>query len=149
MSAPLTLLVDADACPVKDEVVKVALRHGLAVFMVSGQGLRPYRLPKIECVVAGDKFDAADDWIVARAQPRDVVITADILLAQRAVEMGAQVLSPTGKEFTKESIGTAVAMRELNQYLREAGEIAGHNAPFTPKDRANFSQALERVVRGD
>ncbi len=131
----------------KDEVVKVALRHGASVWMVSGQGLRPWREPNVQCVTAGSKFDAADDWIAERVQPHEVVITADILLAGRCVEKDARVLNHTGQPFTKESIGGALAMRELNQYLREAGEISGHNASFGAKQRSAFLQALEAVLR--
>lgn len=145
MSAP-QIFVDADACPVKDEVVRVATRHGLKVTFVANFGLRPSRDPMIENVVVPQGPDAADDWIAERAGPGDIVITADIPLASRSLEKGATALGPTGKPFTRDSIGMALAMRELNQHLRETGESRGLNAAFTPKDRSAFLQALDEAV---
>lgn len=141
------IYVDADACPVKDEVLKVAERFGLVVTMVSNGGLRPSRDPMVRHVVVPKSADAADDWIAERAGPQDVVVTQDILLAQRCVESGASVLSNSGREHTKESIGTAVAMRDFKQHLRETGEDPGFNRSFSPKDRSSFLQALDRVCR--
>lgn len=147
MGAP-SIYVDADACPVKDEVVKVAERLGLMVTFVSNGGLRPSRDPMIRhVVVAKDKADAADDWIVENAGANDVVVTADVPLAARAVALGAHVLGPTGRPFTPESIGMAVAMRDLSQHLRETGESKGYNAGFTPKDRSRFLGALDEMAR--
>jgi uncharacterized protein YaiI (UPF0178 family) len=139
--------VDADACPVKDEVVKVAERHGLVVTFVSNGGLRPSRDPMIRNVVVSKGADAADDWIVDNAQANDVAITADIPLAARLVERDVHVLGPTGRPFTPESIGMAVAMRDLKQHLRETGESKGYNAGFTPRDRSTFLSALDQTVR--
>jgi uncharacterized protein len=145
-SAP-QIYVDADACPVKDEVVRVAERHGLAVTFVSNGGLRPSRDPMIRNVVVSKGADAADDWIVENARANDIVITADIPLASRAVALGAHVLRMTGKPFTPETIGMAVAMRDLKQHLRETGESKGYNAAFAPADRSRFLGALDQVVR--
>jgi uncharacterized protein len=141
------ILVDADACPVKDEVLTVAERHGLVVTFVSNGGLRPSRDPMIRNVVVSKGADAADDWIVENAGANDIVITADIPLAARAVAVGAHVLGPTGKPFTEETIGMAVAMRELGRHLRETGESKGYNASFTRQDRSRFLQALEEAVQ--
>ena len=141
------ILVDADACPVKDEVVKVAQRHGLVVTFVSNGGLRPSRDPMVRNVVVSKGADAADDWIVDNARSNDIVVTADIPLAARTVELGAHVLGPTGRPFTPESIGMAVAMRDLKQHLRETGESKGYNASFAPKDRSAFLGALDQAVR--
>jgi uncharacterized protein YaiI (UPF0178 family) len=145
MSAP-QIYVDADACPVKDEVVRVATRHGLKVTFVANFGLRPSRDPMIDNVVVPQGADAADDWIVEHAGSGDVVVTADIPLAGRSLSKGATVLGPTGKLFTTSSIGMALAMRELNQHLRETGESRGLNAGFTAKDRSAFLQALDEAV---
>ena len=146
MSAP-AIYVDADACPVKDEVVRVAERLGLVVTFVSNGGLRPSRDPMIRHVVVSKGADAADDWIVDNAAANDIVITADVPLAARAVALGAHVLGPTGRLFTPESIGMAVAMRDLSQHLRETGESKGYNAAFTPKDRSRFLGELDQVAR--
>ena len=143
-----TILVDADACPVKEEVVTVAERHGVAVTFVSNGGLRPSRDPMIRnVVVSRDKADAADDWIVENARGNDIVITADIPLAARAVELGCHVLGPTGRPFTPETIGMAVAMRDLKQHLRETGDSKGYNAAFARADRSRFLSELDRILR--
>jgi uncharacterized protein YaiI (UPF0178 family) len=141
------IYVDADACPVKDEVAKVAARHGLVVTFVSNGGLRPSRDPMIRNVVVPKGADAADDWIVENARAGDIVVTADVPLAARAVALGAHVLGPTGRAFTHETIGMAVAMRDLKQHLRETGEIKGYNAAFSPRDRSAFLSALDQAVR--
>ncbi|MDG4851969.1 MULTISPECIES: YaiI/YqxD family protein [unclassified Mesorhizobium] len=146
MPAPI-IYVDADACPVKAEVEKVAERHGIAVTYVSNGGLRPSRDPMIRNVVVSKGADAADDWIVENAKPNDVVVTADIPLAARTVALGAHVLGPTGRPLTPETIGMAVAMRDLKQHLRETGESRGLNAAFTAKDRSNFLGELDRILR--
>jgi len=140
------IYVDADACPVKDEVVRVAGRHGLVVIFVANFGLRPSRDPMIRNIVVPRGADAADDWIVEQVAAGDIVVTADIPLAGRALEKGAVVLGPTGRPFTPDSIGMALAMRELNQHLRETGESRGLNAGFTAKDRSAFLQALDEAV---
>ena len=146
MSKP-AIFVDADACPVKEEIVKVAERHGLVVTFVSNGGLRPSRDPMIRNVVVSKGADAADDWIVENARPNDIVVTADIPLAARTVELGAHVLGPTGRPFTPETIGMAVAMRDLKQHLRETGESKGYNASFSREDRSRFLGALDQTVR--
>jgi uncharacterized protein len=145
LSAP-QILVDADACPVKDEVVRVAGRHGLVVTFVANFGLRPSRDPMIRNIVVPQGADAADDWIAEHAAAGDIVVTSDIPLARRALERGAFVLGPTGRPFTPSSIGMALAMRELNQHLRETGESRGLNAGFTARDRQSFLQALDEAV---
>ena len=145
MSAP-QILVDADACPVKDEVLRVAARHGIVVTFVANRGLRPSRDPMIVHVMVPQGADLADDWIVEHAAAGDIVVTADIPLAGRALANGAVVLGPTGRPFTPDSIGLALAMRELNQHLRETGESRGLNAGFTARDRSAFLQALDEAV---
>jgi uncharacterized protein YaiI (UPF0178 family) len=142
-----SIFVDADACPVKDEVTTVAERHGLVVTFVSNGGLRPSRDPMIRNVVVSKGADAADDWIVGNARPNDIVVTQDIPLAARAVELGVHVLGPTGRPFTSETIGMAVAMRDLKQHLRETGESKGYNASFGRADRSRFLGALDQAVR--
>ena len=141
------IYVDADACPVKDEVVRVAERHGLVVTFVSNGGLRPSRDPMIRHVVVTKSADAADDWIVENVTASDIVITADVPLAARTVERGAHTIGPTGRPFTPETIGMAVAMRDLKQHLRETGEIKGYNPGFTASDRSAFLSALDAAVR--
>ena len=140
------IYVDADACPVKDEVLRVAARHGLKVTMVANRGLRPSRDPMIAHVMVPQGADAADDWIVEHLGAGDIVVTTDIPLASRSLGKGAVVLGPSGRPFTPDSIGMALAMRELNQHLRETGESRGLNAGFTAKDRSAFLQALDEVV---
>jgi uncharacterized protein YaiI (UPF0178 family) len=140
------IYVDADACPVKDEIARVAWRRGVVVTYVANSGLRPSRDPLIRNVLVPPGPDAADDWIVAHVAPGDIVVTADIPLARRALDKDAQVLGPTGRWFTPDSIGMALAMRELNQHLRETGESRGFNAGFTAKDRSAFLQALDEAV---
>ena len=147
ISASVTIYVDADACPVKDEILRVAERHGLAVTLVSNGGLRPSRDPMVRHVVVSKGADAADDWIAENVKPNDIVMTADIPLASRTVAAGAHVLGPTGRPFTPETIGMAVAMRDLKQHLRETGESKGYNAEFTRDDRSRFLGALDQAVR--
>jgi uncharacterized protein YaiI (UPF0178 family) len=142
----MQILVDADACPVKDEVVRVAERHGVLVTFVANFGLRPSRDPLIRNVVVPQGADAADDWIVEHAEAGDIVITADIPLAGRSLKKGAYVLGPTGRPFTEASIGMALAMRDLHRHLRETGADRGFNAGFTGKDRSAFLQALDEAV---
>ncbi|WP_336056308.1 YaiI/YqxD family protein [Nitratireductor sp. CH_MIT9313-5] len=142
-----TIYVDADACPVKAEVVKVGERHDLLAVFVSNGGLRPSRDPLVRHVVVPGTPDAADDWIVDEAKANDIAITADVPLAARLVEKGLHVLGPTGRPFTPETIGMAVAMRDLKQDLRESGAIKGYNPGFTSRDRSQFLQALDRTVR--
>lgn len=142
----MQIYVDADACPVKDEVVRVGGRWGVGVIFVANFGLKPSDYPMVESVVVAQGADAADDWIVARVSAGDIVVTSDIPLARRALEKGATVMGPTGRPFSFNSIGMALAMRELNQHLRETGESRGINASFTAKDRSAFLQALDEAV---
>lgn len=142
-----TVYVDADACPVKEEVLKVAERHGAPVVMVSNGGMRPSRDPMVRHVVVGKGADAADDWIADNAAANDIVVTADVPLASRVVALGATALSPSGRPFTPETIGMAVAMRDLRQHLRETGEDRGFNASFSAKARSQFLQALDGALR--
>lgn len=144
--API-LYVDADACPVKDEAMRVAARHGIVVTFVSNGGLRPSRDPMVRHVVVQKSADAADDWIVEQLQPGDIVVTSDVPLAARTVESKATAIAPTGRLFTEESIGMAVAMRDLKQHLRETGEIKGYNPGFSARDRSAFLSALDQLVR--
>lgn len=143
----MTLYIDADACPVKEEALRVARRHRLPVVLVSNRGLRPSPDPLVRQVVVSDAFDAADNWIAEHAGPGDIVVTADVPLAARCVKAGAQVLGPTGRPFTPTNIGMASAMRDLKAHLRETGEDRGFNRSFTKDDRARFLQALELAVR--
>ncbi len=142
----LTIYVDADACPVKDEIYRVAGRHGAHVVVVANSFITIPREPWIERVIVSDTLDAADDWIAERAGPRAVVVTADIPLASRCVKAGASVLAPNGKAFTDSSVGMALATRDLMQSLREAGAVTGGPKPFSPKDRSAFLGALDRAL---
>ena len=141
------IYVDADACPVKDEVVRVAERHGLVVTFVANFGLRPSRDPMVRSVMVPQGADAADDWIVEQVDAGDLVVTSDIPLAGRALKKGATVIGPTGKPFTEQSIGMALAMRDLNQHLRETGESKGYNAGFTSRERSAFLQVFDAAVQ--
>jgi uncharacterized protein YaiI (UPF0178 family) len=138
--------VDADACPVKVETVKVAERHGLATVFVANSWLPLPRSPRVRMQVVSGSFDAADDWIAEHVQRDDVVITADIPLAARALQAGAWVLGPSGKPFTADNIGNALATRELMADLRAYG-VGGGPPPFGARDRSRFLEALENVVR--
>ena len=141
------IYVDADACPVKDEVIKVATRHGLRTYMVSDGGIRPYPSPLVELVIVEQGADAADEWIADHISNGDIAITSDIPLAARCLEQGAQALKPNGEAFTENSIGMALATRELMQGLRESGEITGGPRPFSNRDRSEFLNALEVAVQ--
>ncbi|MFL5096768.1 MAG: YaiI/YqxD family protein [Xanthobacteraceae bacterium] len=151
MSKPIAIYVDADACPVKTEVYRVAERHlgkGLAlkVFVVTNSPIAVPQHPAIERVVVGAGMDAADDWIAARADAGVIVITADVPLAARCVKAGAQAIAPTGRAFTEESIGMTLATRNLMDSLRSAGEITGGPKPFSPRDRSAFLSALDQAI---
>ncbi|MEP3599268.1 MAG: YaiI/YqxD family protein [Stappiaceae bacterium] len=141
------IYVDADACPVKSEVIRVAERHRLRVHIVSNSWMRLDESDFVNRVVVSEGSDVADDWIAERAATGDIVITSDIPLADRCIKRGADVLGPTGKPFTEDSIGMAMAMRELNAELRDTGVIRGYNAAFGPRDRSNFLNVLENTVR--
>ncbi len=144
----LRLFIDGDACPVKAEALRVAERHKVPVVIVSNGGIRPSRDPMVtHIVVAKSTADAADDRIVDEAAVGDVTVTADIRLAARLIEKDVQVLGPTGRPFTKDSIGMALAMRDLSQHLRETGESKGYNASFSPRDRSRFLEELDRLLR--
>jgi len=140
------ILVDADACPVKDEIYKVAWRLDVPVTIVSNSPIRVPAHPLIDRVVVGDGFDAADDWIAERAGPGAVVVTADILLADRCLKAGAAVLSPTGRPFTTSSIGAAIATRAIMADLRAGGDQLGGPAAFSKTDRSRFLQALDTML---
>ncbi|MFT0876198.1 YaiI/YqxD family protein [Rhodopseudomonas sp. G2_2311] len=141
------IYVDADACPVKDEVYKVAERHHLPVTVVAGGFIRVPQHPLIERVAAGSGMDAADDWIAERIKPGDIVVTADIPLASRCVKAGATAIAPNGKPFTEESIGMTLAVRNLMTDLRSTGEITGGPRAFSPRDRSTFLSALDSAIR--
>lgn len=142
----MRVLVDADACPVKDEIYKVAWRHEVPVVIVSNSWLRVPQHPLVSRQVVSDGFDAADDWIAEQADTASVVITADILLADRALKVGARVLAPNGKPFTTSSIGGAIATRAIMADLRAGGDQIGGPRPFSPADRSAFLQALDREL---
>lgn len=143
---PIQILVDADACPVKEEIYKVAARHGLRVIVVANAPISVPRDPLVERVVVGQGLDVADDWIAGRARPGAVVVTADVPLAARCVKAGASVIAPNGKPFSEQSIGMALATRNLMDQLRSAGAVTGGPAPFAPRDRSAFLQALDLAV---
>ncbi len=146
----LRILIDADACPVKEEIYKVALRHAVAVVVVTNGGVRIPDHPLIAREIVGDAFDAADDFIAAKADARAIVVTADILLAERCLKSGASVIAHNGKPFTTSSIGAAIATRAIMQDLRGSGDptAAGGQRPFSKEDRSRFLQALDTAVVG-
>jgi uncharacterized protein len=141
------IYVDGDACPVKDEIYRVAARHGLPVSVVAGQFIRVPHDPLIERVAAGSAMDAADDWIAERAGRGDIVITSDIPLASRCVKSGADVIAPNGKPFSEQSIGMTLAVRNLMTDLRSSGEVTGGPKSFAPRDRSAFLSALDQTIR--
>jgi len=143
----LHIYVDADACPVKEEVYRVARRYGLEVTLAANSRMRVPNEKRIRLEVVADGFDAADDWIVTHSQPDDIVVTADVVLASRCVKAGARVLGPNGKPFTEDNVGQAVAMRDLLADLRGAGEITGGPAPLTRRDRSRFLQKLDEIIQ--
>lgn len=146
-SGPLLVFIDADACPVKDEVYKVAARHGLKTYVVANAFLNVPRDAHIERVIVPAGPDVADDWIVERCGPGSVVVTGDIPLASRAIKAGATVISSTGKLFTEASIGMALATRNLMEELRSSGEVTGGPRPFAQKDRSAFLSALDLAIQ--
>ncbi|HEY2708950.1 MAG TPA: YaiI/YqxD family protein [Caulobacteraceae bacterium] len=141
-----TLYIDADACPVKDEIYKVATRYALPVFVVSNSWIRTPPIKLISSVVVDEGPDVADDWIAERAGPADVVITADIPLADRVLKAGGQAIHPTGRIFTADNIGAALASRSVSEHLRSMGEITGGPKPFQAADRSKFLQSLDAAV---
>ena len=147
----ITLYIDADACPVKQEIYRVAERHArkgvaLKVLVVSNSPIAVPRDEFVERVVVGSGMDEADNWIAERAHEGDIVITADVPLANRCVKAGAEVLAPDGRPFTKDSIGMTLATRNLMDSLRSAGAVTGGPKPFAPADRSQFLQALDTAV---
>jgi uncharacterized protein YaiI (UPF0178 family) len=143
----IVILVDADACPVKDEVYRVSERHSLRVAIVANA---PIAVPKVDWIVrvtVGHGLDVADDWIAARARPGAIVVTADIPLAARCVKAGANVIAPNGTAHTAASIGATLATRNLMDSLRSAGEITGGPRPFAPRDRSAFLSALDVAIQ--
>lgn len=141
------IYVDADACPVKDEIARAAARHGLNVVLVADGGLRPPREAHVSVKFVARGPDAADDWIADNAKPGDVVVTADIPLASRAVAAGAIVIDHRGKLLTEESVGMARAMRDLRTDLREAGLLEERGRPYSKRDRGEFNNRLEQAIR--
>jgi uncharacterized protein YaiI (UPF0178 family) len=146
VSAALRILVDADACPVKDEVYRVAQRYAVPVRIVANAFIRIPPDPMIERVLVDAGFDAADDWIAEQASPATIVVTGDILLADRCVKAGATVLGHNGRPFTAASIGSAVAQRALMADLRAMGDVTGGPAPFSKTDRSRFLSALDEAI---
>ncbi len=142
----MRIFIDADACPVKDETLKVAQRYSIPVSIVSNGGMRPSNDPLITTIVVSAGPDVADDWIADEAESGDIVITADIPLAARLLEKQVHPLGPTGRVFTQETIGMALAMRQLKQDVRESTQTQTRNRSFQAKDRSNFLQALDRLV---
>ena len=145
--APIRIFVDADACPVKDEVYKVAARYGLKTFVVSNSFMLVPRSPLVEQVVVDAGPDVADDWIAERTQPGDIVVTNDIPLADRVLKAGAAAIGANGRPFTADSIGSAIAQRALMEQLRSTGEFTGGPKPFDRQDRSRFLQALDEAVQ--
>ncbi len=143
----LKIYIDADSCPVKDEVYRVAYRHTLRVYVVANQSLMVPEADAIELVLVGDRFDEADDWIAERVTAGDLVITGDILLAARCLEQGARVIGTRGRIFKDASIGDALAAREAAATLREMGIDVKGPAPFEPRDRSRFLQAFEELIQ--
>ena len=141
------IFVDADACPVKAEVERVADRHGLVVLIVSNGGVRPSANPRVKTVIVPEGADAADNWIVDHIGPFDIAVTADIPLASRCLQKGATAIGPSGKLFTADGIGMALGMRDLHRHLREATGQQTFNPGFTGKDRSRFLGALENAVQ--
>jgi uncharacterized protein YaiI (UPF0178 family) len=141
------IFVDGDACPVKAEIEKVATRHGLEVTIVSNGGLRPSANPLICHVMVPDGADAADNWIAEHIGAGDIAVTADIPLAARCLEKGARVLGPNGKAFTRDNVGMALGMRELNRHLREVTGGQTHHAGFSRQDRSRFLGELENCIQ--
>lgn len=147
MTRPIDIYIDADACPVKDEVYKVAQRYRMKTYVVSNAFMMIPQSPLIERVIVDAGPDIADDWIAERVQPGDIVVTSDIPLAQRVLEARAHALKPNGAAFTENSIGSAIAQRALMEQLRSTGEITGGPKPFDRADRSRFLQALDEVIQ--
>lgn len=141
-----TIYVDADGCPVKEEVYRVARRHQVAVVLVANSWMRTPELSLVRLQVVGDGFDEADDWMVDNARSGDVAVTADIPLASRLIDREVRVVDPRGREFKEGQIGGALATREILSHLRDMGEVTGGPAPMRPKDRSKFLSTLHEIV---
>jgi uncharacterized protein len=146
LAKPIIIYIDADACPVKAEIYRVAERHAVQVYVVSNSYMAVPREPFIERVVVGGDPDAADNWIAERVGPGGIVVTTDVPLAHRAIKAGAEVIAPSGRVLTEASIGMALATRDLLADLRSAGQITGGPKPFQPRDRSNFLSALDLAI---
>ena len=140
------IFVDADACPVKEEVYRVAQRYDVEVLLVSNAWIRTPREGRVELVLVGGELDAADAWIIEQITEGDIAITADIPLAAACLEKGGRVVGPRGRPFTEQSIGDALATRELMSQLREMGEVTGGLPPFEKRDQSRFLQALDQMI---
>ncbi|MBT4747749.1 MAG: YaiI/YqxD family protein [Rhodospirillaceae bacterium] len=143
----MEIFIDADACPVRDEIIQVATRHGLKSWMVSDGGIRPSASALVELVIVPPAPDAADDWIAEHINSNDICVTNDIPLAARCLELGAAAIRPNGDKFTHDGIGMALAKRDLMQGLRDAGEITGGPRPFSKSDRSAFLDGLETTAQ--
>jgi hypothetical protein len=146
-SAAIRIFVDADACPVKEEVYRIAERHALRVYVVANSPIQVPRDGMIERITVGGGLDAADDWIAQRADPAVIVVTNDTPLASRCLKAGSRVIATNGRPFTDASIGMALAMRNLMADLRETGQIGGGPPAFSPRDRSAFRSALDQTIR--
>ena len=143
----LIIYIDADACPVKEDIFRIATRHNLQVYLVSNSSLSIAVDENVHKIQVGSDADAADDWITEHIKIKDIVVTTDILLAGRCLKNGACAISPTGKVFNNDNIGAAKAMRELRAYLRETGIAPSYNDSFSKKKRSHFLQALEEMIQ--
>jgi uncharacterized protein len=143
----MTIYIDADGCPVKNEVYRVARRFGLKVYLVSNSRMGIPQGELFELVIVNEGFNAADDWIVEQVRENDIVVSSDIPLAARCLEKGARVIDPKGRTFSKETIGDALATRELMTYLRDMGDVTGGPAPFERRDRSRFLHRLDEVIQ--
>ncbi len=141
------IYIDADGCPVKDEVYKVAERYQISVILVANKAINLPLNPLLKMIVVSGSFDAADDWIVENSLAHDIVVTTDILLADRCVKKSVRTLSPKGEEFTEDNVGSAVANRELMQNLRHMGEMRGGPAPMDKKARSQFLSKLDQIIQ--
>jgi uncharacterized protein YaiI (UPF0178 family) len=146
MTRPIEIFIDADACPVKDEVYKVAQRYGLKTWVVSNAFMMIPTHPRIERMIVDAGPDVADDWIAEQVQANDIVITNDIPLADRVLAKGAAAIAPNGREFTVDSIGAAMAQRAVMEHIRSTGALTGGPKPFDRNDRSRFLQALDTAV---
>lgn len=143
----LDIYVDADGCPVKQEIYRVAGRYGLTTILVANAWMRVPQTDSVRLVLVKDQFDAADDWIVEHVTENDIVVSADIVLASRCLQKAARVVDPRGRLFTENSIGEAVAVREIMSHLRDLGTVTGGPAPFQPRDRSRFLQRLDEIIQ--